>query len=408
MNKYKKLLFSSLGSAFEYYDLAIYSVFAVAIGEKFFDKDNTISSTLMVFLVYVVGYLVRPFGAWIFGYIADKRGRAFILKLNMILLFCSTLLLAILPGVQSIGIWATLFFVTLRCIQAMAIGAEIPVAIIFSIENYPKRQGLVTGIIFSCLSFGIMMTTVVLFIVTNYTSDHFVKEYGWRIGFLIGAIFTFTLFFLRKGIVDDHLPKLTINLNNQNTSLLSFVAKVVVGMMLVACIAMLTTQLYMFLPSFYQMYLTSKVELANLLLIGSIIMTISCIVGGFISDYMSKEKLMGILIIISISLAPIFYKNILDGKSIYLCFIILSIVMGFFASTYNVIIVNYFNFDYRGRGLGLAYNLGYLVFSAGIPAFTIFLISETKLLLIPAYLIVFAGVVSLIGLVASSKFIKKV
>ncbi|QIV96326.1 MFS transporter [Allofrancisella inopinata] len=407
MNKYKKLLFSSLGSAFEYYDLAIYSVFAVAIGEKFFDKNNTISSTLMVFLVYVVGYLVRPVGAWLFGYIADKKGRALILKLNMVLLFFSTFLLAILPGVQNIGIWATLFFVGLRCIQAMAIGAEIPVAIIFSIENYPRRQGLVTGIIFSCLSLGIMMTTVVLFIVTNYTSEYFAKEYGWRIGFLIGAIFTFTLFFLRRGIVDD-LPKSAVNLNNQNTSLMSFIAKVVVGMMLVSCIAMLTTQLYMFLPSFYQMYLTSKVELANLLLVGSIIMTISCIVGGFISDYVSKEKLMGILIIISIAFAPIFYKNILEGKSIYSCFIILSIVMGFFASTYNVIIVNYFNFDHRGRGLGLAYNLGYLVFSAGVPAFTIFLISETKLLLIPAYLIVFAGVVSIIGLVASSRFMKKV
>ncbi|AJC49203.1 MFS transporter [Allofrancisella guangzhouensis] len=407
MNKYKKLLFSSLGSAFEYYDLAIYSVFAVAIGEKFFDKDNTISSTLMVFLVYVGGYLVRPFGAWTLGYIADKKGRAFILKLNMVLLFCSTLLLAILPSVESIGVWATLFFVSLRCIQAIAIGAEIPVAVIFTIENYPKRQGLVTGIIFSCLSLGIMMTTVVLFIVTNYTSDSFVKEYGWRIGFLIGAIFTFSLFFLRKGIVDD-LPKPVVNLNNQNTSLISFVAKVLVGMMLVACIAMLTTQLYMFLPSFYQMYLTSKVELANLLLVGSIIMTISCIIGGFISDYVPKEKLMGILVLISIALAPIFYKNVLDGRSIYSCFIILSIVMGFFASTYNVIIVNYFNFDYRGRGLGLAYNLGYLVFSAGVPAFSIFLISTTESLLIPAYLIVFAGVISLIGLVVSDWFTKKV
>ena len=140
MKKYRKLLFSSLGASFEYYDFAIYSVFAVAIGHKFFDESSTSSATLMVFLVYVVGYAFRPFGAWFFGFLADKKGRAYVLKLNMVLLFVTTLALGLLPSVQIIGMLATFAFVGLRCVQAMAMGAEIPIAVIYSIEAYPHRK----------------------------------------------------------------------------------------------------------------------------------------------------------------------------------------------------------------------------------------------------------------------------
>jgi MFS family permease len=404
MRNYKKLLFSSLGSAFEYYDLAIYSVFAVAIGNKFFDGGSDVSNTLLVFMVYIIGYVVRPVGAWFFGHLADKQGRAFVLRLNMLLLFFSTSALVFLPGIESIGVAATIIFVLLRCVQAMAVGAEIPIAVIYSIENYPNRQGLVTGIIFACLSLGIMMTTLVLYLVTTYTSESFAAEYGWRIGFFIGAVFTFTMFFLRKNIVDAPVSEEKISDVSSGSS---FIGKIVVGMMLVACIAMLTTQLYMFLPSFYVMYISSKMQLATLMLTGSIVMAISCVVGGYISDYIPKDKLMGILIIISIALAPIFYRNLIAGEDIFYSFIALSIVMGFFSSTYNVIIVNYFNLSHRGRGLGLAYNLGYLLFSAGVPALSIVLIKSTGMVLIPVYTIVGAGVISLIGLVLSSQFMKK-
>lgn len=117
---YSRLLFSTLGIAFEYYDLAIYSVFAVTIGNKFFDKSSSISNTILVFLVYIVSYLVRPLGAWGFGYLADEKGRVFVLRLNMILLFFSTLAFAFLPTIESIGVLATILFVGLCCITVIS------------------------------------------------------------------------------------------------------------------------------------------------------------------------------------------------------------------------------------------------------------------------------------------------
>ncbi|APC91935.1 MULTISPECIES: MFS transporter [Francisella] len=405
MKNYNRLLFSSLGAAFEYYDLAIYSIFAVSIGSKFFDKSSSISNTLLVFLVYIVGYLVRPLGAWGFGYLADKKGRAFILRLNMILLFFSTLALALLPTIETIGVLATILFVGLRCIQSLAVGAEIPVSVVYIIENYPQRQGLVTSMVFCCLSIGIMMTSLVLFILNHFTSQSFIQDYGWRIGFFIGACFTFLLFFLRKNIID--IPRVVEALDKQRSHNYIFIIKLTISIALVACIAMLTTQLYMFLPAYHQMYIVSDFDVSDLLLTGSIVMAVSCLIGGFISDYVSKPKMMALLILITIAIVPLFYKNMIAGTDVFACFIILSIIMGFFAPTYNVIIANFFRLEYRCRGYGIAYNLGYLVFSAGVPVLTISLITATSSLLVPVYLIVFAGAVSFIGIAAASWFMKK-
>lgn len=407
MKKYNRLLFSSLGASFEYYDLAIYSVFAVAIGHKFFEQTNTVSSTLMAFMVYVVGFVVRPIGAWLFGLLADRKGRVFVLRLNMVLLFSSTFTLAILPGIETIGITATIIFVLLRCIQAMAVGAEIPIAVIFNIESYPHRKGFVTSLIFACLSLGIMMTSLVFYLITNYANESFIANYGWRIGFMIGALFTLMLFFFRRNNIKDNMKIVPIEVEETEENVGSFIFKTIVGIMLIACIAMLTTQLYMLLPSYYKMHVGSEKEIASLLLVGSFIMCVSCIIGGFISDYVSKTKMLTVLLIASIALAPIFYKSLFSGVGVYTNFIILSVIMGFFAPTYNVIIVDFFGEHFRGRGHGLAYNLGYLIFSAAVPAITIFLISKTNNLLIPAYMIIFTAIISLIGLILAESTIKR-
>lgn len=273
---------------------------------------------------------MRPIGAWGFGYLADKKGRAFVLRLNMFLLFFATLALAFLPTIESIGVFATILFVGLRCIQSLAVGAEIPVSVVYIVENYPQRQGFMTSIVFCCLSIGIMMTSLVLFILNHFTSQSFIENYGWRIGFFIGACFTFILFFLRKNIVD--VPRVVEALDKPRSENSLFIVKVIVGIALVACIAMLTTQLYMFLPAYKQMYIISDFDVSSILLTGSIVSAISCLVGGFISDYVSKTKMMSLLIILSIALTPVFYKNIIAGESIYSYFILLSIIYGFFCS----------------------------------------------------------------------------
>ncbi|MFC4892144.1 MFS transporter [Pseudofrancisella aestuarii] len=402
MNNYKKVLFASLGGAFEYYDFAIYAIFASVIGSRFFDFSNSVTNTLMVFLVFAGSYFVKPFGAIFFGYFGDKYSRIAVLRVTIILLFISTLGMALLPSVNEIGVWATVFFVVFRCIQGIAIGAEIPIAVTYSTESFPNRQGLVTGIVFSCLSLGIMMTTLVFFIMTKFTSSEFVAEYGWRIAFLLGAVFTFFIYFLRKGVTDSY-DFLVDKSSEVKEEIGVFLKRIFIGIALVSSVAMMMTQLYMFLPAFYKEYVNASVDISELLLIGSIVMTVSCIIGGFISDYVSKKKMMALLLIITLAIVPIFYKNLLEANNVFGPFIAISIILGFIAPTYNVIIVNMFKPSYKCRGLGISYNFGYLIFSSPIPLVSMLLINMTGSIFIPMLLIVATIVISMFGLVVSRK-----
>lgn len=406
MNNYKKVLFASLGGAFEYYDFAIYAIFASVIGSRFFDSSNSATNTLMVFLVFAGSYIVKPFGAIFFGYFGDRYSRIAVLRVTMILLFISTIGMALLPDVDTIGVWATILFVVFRCIQGVAIGAEIPVAVTYTTENFPDRQGLVAGIVFSCLSLGIMMTTLVFFIMTKLTSPEFVSDYGWRVAFLLGAIFTFFIYFLRKGVTDSY-DFLVDKSSAVKEELGTFLKKIFIGIMLVAAVAMIMTQLYMFLPSFYKEYIGGSVDISRMLLIGSIVMTICCVVGGFISDYVSKKKMMAFLLIVILAITPIFYKNLLEAKDVLGSFIILSIALGFIAPTYNVIIVNAFEPKYKCRGLGISYNFSYMIFSAPIPALVMVLINLTASLFIPMFLVITTTVISLCALILINKYTKK-
>jgi MFS family permease len=405
MKKYKQLLFSSLGASFEYYDLAIYYVFAVTIGNRFFGTDSASENILLVSLTYLTGYLSRPIGAWLLGCLADRKGRVYVLRLNMMVLFFTTLSLGLLPSVETLGVLSTILFVGIRLIQAVVIGSEIPISVIYVMDNYPNRRGLVVSVVSFCLSLGILGTSIVYFLLSHYTSSSFLDQYGWRIGFLIGALFTLLLFFFRRGIAD--VSDLDRSKNNHEIKEYSFIPKVMLGATLVAFIAMIYSQVFVFLPSYCAVYLGSSKDISNLLLFGSLAMTIACPIGGFVSDYVSRLKMLSVIVILCMVISPAFYYNLIHGGSIYPYFILLSFIIGLFAPTYYVIIADFFILTKKCSGLGLSYNLGYMFFASTIPSLTVVLVGWTGSLYVPIYMILFAGVVTLSGVLVTTAIKKK-
>ena len=400
MKKYKNVIFASLGSAFEYYDFAIYAMFASYIGSKFFHTGESTLNTVLVFIVFAGGYVVRPLGAIFFGYWGDKFSRLAMLRITIAMLFFSSLGMALLPSVESIGILSTILFVLFRSVQGMALGGEIPIAVTFVTEHFPEKKGFVASFIFAFLSLGILLTTLVFFIMHNCMNDISIASYGWRIAFFIGALMTFLIYFLRKNIDDSMSFKSEEKENKEQQS----IRKIVIGITLMAAIAMLTTQMYIFLPTYVNNYLSNtKIDISGMMLIGSIIMLPCCLIGGYISDYVCRRKMMAIIVILSMIISVFFYKNLSEGKDVLFLFIEISILMGLIAPTYNILILDSFATSYKCRGLGISYNFGYMIFSAPIPALTIELINATNNLFIPFILIIITGSISLIGLLLISK-----
>ncbi|MBK2126266.1 MFS transporter [Fangia hongkongensis] len=399
--KIKTAMLAGMGAGIEYYDFAIFALFAPMIGTSFFPNSHPIIATLYTFLIFALGYIIRPIGGLLFGFIGDRYGRKTGFFYTMLSLMISTVLMAVLPDSDSIGIAATVIFIILRLIQGLAIGGEIPTAIAFSTEHYPKKQGLAVSIVFAFLSVGILLSSFVYMMLSSFTKGSFVFDHAWRIAFLIGGILTLVIYILRKTLYETpEFLDYQKNMQSKGAVKEPKGRNIIASMLIVAAPAMLTTQFFLFLPSYLNSYFSySNKLIGDMLFSGSIIMILGCIIGGFMSDYVKKRMLYTTSILMIAILAIVFYQRANEGHLSIALFMTISFLFGILASTYTVIIANSFSTGFRCRGIGLSYNLSYSVFSAPIPALSIYLIDMFKMTTLPIIFILAGIAISLIGFV---------
>lgn len=391
----KTLLIASLGAGIEYYDFAIFALFAPILAQVFFPNTHGIYGILFVFMIYALSYFIRPIGGYFFGAISDHESRKKAFTLTMLTLAISSALIAILPTTSHIGVIATILFVLLRLAQGLAIGGEIPTAITYVIEQFPKRQGLATSVIFACLSIGIFLTSAVFYLSKHFLDADQMLNYGWRIAFLIGAILTLLLYLSRR-----HLVELKLDLMTETQVSGNPIRNTLIGIAMIAVVAMLTTQMFIYLPTLTQTFLpTLSADIPKIILIGSMVMIPSCLAAGWLSDHLDRRTMFVVIVVLISFMAPFLYQRIYANNHILATFIMLSILLAALAPTYSVIIANLFKPSQRSRGLGLAYNLSYSLFSAPIPLITTMMVMHYRVIYIPALLITICVCISLTAIV---------
>src|SRR6187399_3367285 len=144
----KKVIFaSSLGTVFEWYDFYLYATLAPFFAALFFPPGNDTAALLSAFATYAAGFLVRPFGALVFGRLGDMIGRKSTFLLTLVLMGGSTFLIGLIPGYRSIGIAAPLLVLLLRLIQGLALGGEYGGAATYVAEHAPPgKRGFYTSL----------------------------------------------------------------------------------------------------------------------------------------------------------------------------------------------------------------------------------------------------------------------
>src|SRR5262249_11781948 len=130
-----------------WYDFAIYGYFAASIGRTFFPKEDPVAQVLSAFGVFAVGFLMRPVGGALVGHIGDKLGRRAALTFSVTAMAILSLLAALLPGYQVLGMAAPIALSLLRMIQGLSVGGEYTTSIVFMVENAPTgRRGLIGAV----------------------------------------------------------------------------------------------------------------------------------------------------------------------------------------------------------------------------------------------------------------------
>ncbi len=187
----KKVIFaSSLGTVFEWYDFYLYGSLAALIGATFFSPAIPESTrNIFALLAFAAGFLVRPFGALVFGRVGDMVGRKYTFLVTMTIMGLSTFLVGILPGYASWGIAAPVILILLRMLQGLALGGEYGGAATYVAEHAPDdRRGYYTSWIQTTATLGLFLSLIVILVVQYFMSKENYAAWGWRIPFLVSAI----------------------------------------------------------------------------------------------------------------------------------------------------------------------------------------------------------------------------
>jgi len=186
----KKVIFaSSLGTVFEWYDFYLYGSLAAFIGAAFFTQYPEATRNIFALLAFAAGFLVRPFGALVFGRLGDLVGRKYTFLVTILIMGLSTFLVGLLPGAASWGLAAPVILIALRMLQGLALGGEYGGAATYVAEHAPDdRRGYYTSWIQTTATLGLFLSLIVILAIQNIMTKEAFAEWGWRIPFLVSVV----------------------------------------------------------------------------------------------------------------------------------------------------------------------------------------------------------------------------
>lgn len=186
----KKVIFaSSLGTVFEWYDFYLYGSLAAFIGAAFFSEYPEATRNIFALLAFAAGFLVRPFGALVFGRIGDIVGRKYTFLVTILIMGVSTFLVGLLPGSATIGIAAPIILIGLRMLQGLALGGEYGGAATYVAEHAPDdRRGYYTSWIQTTATLGLFLSLIVILVIQTALGPDAFKAWGWRVPFLLSVV----------------------------------------------------------------------------------------------------------------------------------------------------------------------------------------------------------------------------
>jgi MFS family permease len=210
----KVILASSAGTIFEWYDFYLYGSLAAIIGAQFFTAFPEATRNVFALLAFAAGFIVRPFGALVFGAMGDLIGRKYTFLATILIMGLSTFLVGLLPGYQSWGVAAPIILIALRMLQGLALGGEYGGAAVYVAEHAPANQrGYFTAFIQTTATLGLLLSLIIILMVQGYVNGNYPDQpvldaagvaktladgspemmkafnaWGWRIPFL-GSIF---------------------------------------------------------------------------------------------------------------------------------------------------------------------------------------------------------------------------
>jgi len=211
----KAILSGSVGNLVEWYDWYAFSAFSLYFSGSFFPSDDTTAQLLQTAGIFALGFLMRPIGGWMFGRIADKVGRKQSMTLSVLLMSLGSLLIALTPTYQTVGLVAPVMLLTARLLQGLSVGGEYGVSATYLAEMAtPSRRGFYSSFLYLTLIGAQLLALGIQLILQKALSEAQLLAWGWRLPFAIGAGLSLVALYLRQNLTETpafeaqkHLPE---------------------------------------------------------------------------------------------------------------------------------------------------------------------------------------------------------
>ncbi|MBC7718708.1 MAG: MHS family MFS transporter [Chitinophagaceae bacterium] len=299
----KKVIFaSSLGTVFEWYDFYLYGSLAAVIAKQFFGGLDPTSAYIFALLAFAAGFIVRPFGALVFGRLGDMIGRKYTFLVTIVIMGSATFIVGLLPNYATIGIAAPIILVALRMLQGLALGGEYGGAATYVAEHAPHgKRGAYTAWIQTTATLGLFLSLLVILGVRLALGDAAFADWGWRVPFIMSILLLGVSVYIRLSMnespafakmkAEGKTSKAPLSESFGQWKNLKIVILALIGLTAGQAVVWYTGQFYalFFLTSIAKVDVTT----ANLLIAGSLIIgTPFFLFFGTLSDKIGRKPII--------------------------------------------------------------------------------------------------------------------
>lgn len=362
--KKSKIIFASIfGNALEFYDFTLYGSFAFIIAHIFFPPSDPFSSILQSLGVFAVGFLMRPFGAAVFGYIGDKFGRKKALTFSILLMGIPTLIMGIMPSFATVGWFAPIMIILCRLLQGLCTGGEYNGAAIFALEHVGRDYpGLTGGLITGSAGIGALLAMGVSILVCHPC----MPEWGWRLAFIAGTLASLWGWYVRIHMAESPAFKRLqsehkISKSPLKDALLNHKRAAFVTMIFGAFDGVLSYIVFVFLDVFLELHLHYSDMLSkSVTLLSIFIFTLGSPFMGFMLDKFRRTAFLQLCaVIIFLGGLPTFWLlNAGALPTIILASIIFGLMAASIAGAQHAYVQNLFPTKDRYSGIAFSFSFG--------------------------------------------------
>lgn len=394
------LLGGSVGQFVEFYDFALYGISAVVLSQVFFPEGSQVANLLALFATYGVAFFVRPLGGLFFGAIGDRIGRRNVLVATLLLIGGATTLIGLLPGYETIGVWATVLLVAMRLLQGFSAGGESVGAPSFVFEHAPvRRRGMFVNVALAATALPSVFAATLFLVLSATMSDATFTDWGWRIPFLLALPMAFVGLIIRakteespvfQEIMDEKAVKA-----EKSTPVKAAFRDNWYKMLQVVVIMGLTAMGFYFLSGYFISYVETVGGLTRnqALLLNGLAMaayTLLLPLFGALSDRVGRRPmLIGGTLMLAVTAIPAFM--LVTSGSFWLALLgqlIFVLAITFYGGGCYTFFIEVFAPSSRFTSAAFSYNVGYAVLGGTAPFVGTAIVGATGVAFAPAFYVI--------------------